>query len=158
VIWAAPAEAASTITLATLVVDLPELDAAPRGSGVLVAAGTAGVSARALTHATAKWPWLAERAGPGRHVLRLSYNGAEQPHPETVRSDAASLLGVDVPAASVDDVAFVQWSRSAPRSERIDGYAYVGEATSGTGLANVIAQATSTAERLLEQLDDEPVD
>ncbi len=69
------------VVLVTLVVDDPVLDGAPRGTGVLVAPGAQGdgpgrVRAKALTHATAKWPWLAERAGPGRHVLRLSYGRA----------------------------------------------------------------------------------
>src|SRR5690606_8716886 len=57
------------VTLVTLVVDAPELDDAPRGTGVLVAEG-ADVAARALTHVTAKWEWVAAAAG-GRHVLRL---------------------------------------------------------------------------------------
>ncbi|MFD1214940.1 protoporphyrinogen/coproporphyrinogen oxidase, partial [Arthrobacter sp. GCM10027362] len=64
------------VALVTLVVDMPELDAAPRGTGLLVAPGVAGVRAKALTHATAKWPWLAAEAGPGNHVLRLSYGRA----------------------------------------------------------------------------------
>jgi len=94
---------APEIVLATLVVDAPELDVAPRGTGVLVArsrsetavrakalthatAGTGvlvarsrsetAVRAKALTHATAKWAWLAERIQPHRHVIRLSYEGA----------------------------------------------------------------------------------
>ena len=46
---------------------------------MLVAPGSTpgAVRAKALTHATAKWPWLARRvrdaAGPGWHVVRLSY-------------------------------------------------------------------------------------
>jgi len=60
------------IELVTLVVDQPELDAGPRGTGMLVHPDADGVRAKALTHATVKWPWLAEAAG-GRHVLRLSY-------------------------------------------------------------------------------------
>src|SRR6185312_15851787 len=83
VLVAAPGVAADRapgrqITLVTLVVDQPELAAAPRGTGVLVELGAPGVGARALTHLTAKWPWLAERAN-GLHALRLSYDGgAEQ--------------------------------------------------------------------------------
>jgi oxygen-dependent protoporphyrinogen oxidase len=61
------------VRLVTLVVDLPELDRRPRGTGVLVAPQTPGIQAKALTHATAKWDWLAAAAGPGTHVLRLSY-------------------------------------------------------------------------------------
>ncbi len=80
------------IELVTLVVDQPELDAAPRGTGMLVHPDAAGVGAKALTHATAKWPWLAEAAG-GRHVLRLSY--ATPPHDDvTDPSGAATSLPV----------------------------------------------------------------
>src|SRR5205823_3478485 len=61
------------VSLVTLVVDVPELDRRPRGTGILVAPQTAGIEAKALTHATAKWDWLAGKAGPGTHVLRLSY-------------------------------------------------------------------------------------
>ncbi|MDK1327120.1 protoporphyrinogen oxidase [Arthrobacter sp. zg-Y1143] len=64
------------VALVTLVVDLPELDAMPRGTGVLVAREVQGVDAKALTHATAKWQWLAESTGPGTHVMRLSYGRA----------------------------------------------------------------------------------
>jgi oxygen-dependent protoporphyrinogen oxidase len=68
--WPEPA----SVELATLVIDDARLDSAPRGTGVLVAKDVTGVRAKALTHATVKWPWLAESAGPGRHVLRLSYD------------------------------------------------------------------------------------
>ncbi len=61
------------VVLATIVLDEPLLDAAPRGTGILVARQATDVRAKALTHATAKWPWLADAAGPGRHVVRLSY-------------------------------------------------------------------------------------
>ena len=71
-----PTDPGADIVLATLVLDAPALDDAPRGTGVLVARGVEGVRAKALTHATAKWAWLAAAAGPGRHVVRLSYGRA----------------------------------------------------------------------------------
>ena len=85
------------IVLATLVVDSAELDAAPRGTGLLVAPGASGIRAKALTHATAKWAWLAEAAGPHRHVLRLSYNdapddGLEQTARGRMRSACSACL------------------------------------------------------------------
>ncbi|MFP5312449.1 MAG: protoporphyrinogen/coproporphyrinogen oxidase, partial [Actinomycetes bacterium] len=61
------------VKLVTLVLDKPDLDARPRGTGILVAPQTPGIQAKALTHATGKWDWLAAAAGPGRHVVRLSY-------------------------------------------------------------------------------------
>lgn len=125
------------VALVTLVVDAPELDAAPRGTGVLVAAGS-GVGARALTHVTVKWDWVREAAA-GRHVLRLSYDAAVEPSVEDAVRDAATLLGVPVPHP--DDAAIVTWERAAPRTHAVDGMRYLGEAVSGTGVAAVVAQA-----------------
>lgn len=137
------------VTLATLVVDQPLLDAAPRGTGVLVAKGTPGIRARALTHATAKWPWLAERAD-GRHVLRLSY--AEDPGDlaETARTDAAALLGVAIEPGAVLDFARVQWARTTATETAPEGVTVVGEATAGTGLANIIGHSLAQAQSVLE--------
>lgn len=134
------------LTLVTLVVDQTELDAAPRGTGVLVAEGAPGVEARALTHLTVKWPWLAERAG-GLHALRLSYDGAPQDAALRAPRDAAALLGM--PIGRVVDTATVTWERAAPRRHSVDGIRYVGEAGAGTGLAAVIGQAEAEADELL---------
>ena len=141
------------ITVVTLVVEQPELDAAPRGTGVLVAEGAPGVEARALTHLTAKWPWLAERSG-GLHALRLSYDApAAGTHGSTALdrapADAAALLGM--PVGRVVDAASVTWERAAPRTHAVDGMHYVGEAGAGTGLASVIGQAEAEAEAMLAE-------
>ena len=139
VVMAAPESATPgrVVTLVTLVVDAPGLDEAPRGTGVLVADG-ADVGARALTHVTAKWPWVAELAG-GRHVLRLSYDGTPADAVARAGRDAAALLGHGIPAP--DDAAIVTWERAAPRTHAVDGMQYVGESVSGTGIAAVVAQA-----------------
>ena len=141
------------ITLVTLIVEQPELDAAPRGTGVLVAENAPGVTARALTHLTVKWPWLAERSG-GLHALRLSYDappaGGSGPDAlDRARAVAASLLGM--PLGRVVDAASVTWERAAPRTHAVDGMRYVGEAGAGTGLAAVIGQAESEADALLAE-------
>ncbi|SFT38434.1 protoporphyrinogen oxidase [Arthrobacter sp. ov118] len=122
------------VSLVTLVVDLPALDAAPRGTGVLVAPQSPGVQAKALTHGTAKWAWLAERTGPGRHVLRLSYGRAEGPgaapksrkggaaavprsDEELFRAalaDASALLSVPVTAGDVVGWDVVRWAGALP--------------------------------------------
>ncbi|CAN5133341.1 protoporphyrinogen oxidase [soil metagenome] len=128
------------VVLATVVVEAPELAAAPRGTGVLVAQGAVGIRARALTHSTAKWEWLRERAG-GREVLRLSYDDEPADLAETARQDASVLLGVPLPAPV--DIARVEWTR--PRG----GNADVGETVAGSGLAGIIAQATAKADELL---------
>ena len=142
---AAEREPGRRISLVTLVVDQPELAAAPRGTGVLVELGAPGVGARALTHLTVKWPWLAERAG-GLQALRLSYDGGTADVARAV-ADAGTLLGI--PLREPLDADVVTWERAVPRTHAVDGMHYVGEAGSGTGLAAVIAQAESEAERLL---------
>ncbi|WP_396667967.1 protoporphyrinogen/coproporphyrinogen oxidase [Microbacterium sp. R86528] len=132
------------ITLITLVVDQPELDAAPRGSGLLVADGAA-VSARALTHATAKWEWLREAAA-GRHVLRLSFDTPPVDGADTARRDAESLLGIALP--EIIDSAVVTWTRPAPASA-LAGTPVVGETVAGSGLAGIIAHAERTATEII---------
>ncbi len=127
-------DAGPDVSLVTLVVDLPALDTAPRGTGVLVAPQSPGVQAKALTHATAKWAWLAERTGQGRHVLRLSYGraGAAGPAPEpgaggaataprsddelfrAALADASALLGVPVGAGDVAGWDVVRWAGALP--------------------------------------------
>ena len=134
------------VTLATLVVDCAGLDAAPRGTGVLVADG--GGRPRALTHATAKWPWLHERVGAGRHVIRLSY-GTAVTQADAV-ADAEQLLGVTI--ERVVDFALVEWRRPSPQTETLEGVWMTGEAVSGTGLAAVVKHSTETAESMLEAL------
>ncbi|MGV8966212.1 MAG: protoporphyrinogen/coproporphyrinogen oxidase [Cellulomonas sp.] len=125
-------EQGADVVLATLVLDAPALDAAPRGTGVLVAPGVSGIRAKALTHATAKWAWLAAAAGPGRHVVRLSYGQPAGPRstdpakPDiaglsladltaVALRDASALLGVPLEAAQVVASARVRWSQSLPK-------------------------------------------
>ncbi|CAN5414005.1 hypothetical protein BH10ACT7_BH10ACT7_08670 [soil metagenome] len=137
------------VVLATLVVDEPELDAAPRGTGLLVAAGDNGIRARALTHSTAKWEWLRERAG-GKHVLRLSYDDEPENLAEVARADAAALLGLELPAGRVVDFARVEWIRPAAATPAT-GVAVVGETVGGSGIAGIVAHAEATAARLLAE-------
>jgi oxygen-dependent protoporphyrinogen oxidase len=165
------------IVLVTLVLDAPALDAAPRGTGVLVARGVAGVRAKALTHATAKWAWLAEAAGPGRHVVRLSYGrageaaGAPDALPrdpdaltDLALQDAAAVLGVPLRCEQVRAAARVRWRQGLPvpsaahretvRRVRaavadVPGLAVVGAWVSGNGLASVVPDARATAAALV---------
>ncbi|MCU1532756.1 MAG: hemG [Arthrobacter sp.] len=121
------------VSLVTLVVDRPELDAAPRGTGVLVAPQSPGIRAKALTHATAKWAWLAAATGSGTHVLRLSYGRGEDPgtaarqagssaaeprsDDELFRAaleDAAALLAVPLRAGDVVGWDVVRWAGALP--------------------------------------------
>ena len=142
----APAEA--TIALATLVVDAPELDSAPRGTGLLVAAGTPDIGAKALTHATAKWPWLAASVPEHRHVVRLSYSAATATR-EQALTDAQALLGVPLPDAAVLGFDVVAWPAVPPTPTPVEGVILVGESVAGTGLAAVIAHARRAAAALV---------
>jgi protoporphyrinogen/coproporphyrinogen III oxidase len=132
--------------LVLLLVDAPALDARPRGTGVLVADGAPGVTARALTHVSAKWRWVAEAAG-GRHVIRLSYGAPVDD--DTARRDAATLLGVPLAPPDVVATAHRTWSRAA-RVDAVDGPVEVGEAVAGTGLAAVVRRAREQAESSLQ--------
>jgi protoporphyrinogen/coproporphyrinogen III oxidase len=146
------------IVLATLVVDAPGLDAAPRGTGLLVAPGATGIRAKALTHATSKWAWLAQKAGAHRHVLRLSYNDApEEGLAEIARTDAARLLGVPIAAADVAGFARIAWPNRAARPDSAvlpDGTTRIGESAAGTGLAAGIAFARRASAELLTRWPD----
>lgn len=167
-------ERGADIRLVTLLLEAPELDAAPRGSGMLVAPGTTPgtVRAKALTHATAKWPWLARRvhdaAGPGRHVVRLSYGRIGEPTPEPTAEeaarDASALLGVDL-TGRVRDSLHQHWDGALPPPtpayraavKQFEGTVLAepgldatGGWIAGTGLAAIVGHARRTAERLGE--------
>jgi oxygen-dependent protoporphyrinogen oxidase len=143
------------VVLATLVLDHPSLDTAPRGTGLLVEAGPT-VTAKALTHATAKWGWLAEGLPAHRHVLRLSYD-AGRVHAELeglARADAATLLGVDVPADAVAGFARADWVTAPDATPVAGGVVAIGEAVAGVGLASVIGQARQEAACVLNELSE----
>lgn len=142
---------AHRVVLATLVVDEPALDAAPRGTGVLVAEGAAGIHAKALTHATVKWPWLAERA-EGKHVLRLSYVTSRDDLRAVAVADASALLGVRLSPPSVVGFAHVEWWRPREPEHAPAGIWQVGEAAAGTGLAAVVKQSQAQSAALIRDL------
>lgn len=148
IVIAAPGIAAPATTtpahLVTLALDAPALADAPRGTGLLVAR-SARVRARALTHLTAKWPWLRERAG-NTELLRLSY--ADPADAATALADASTLLGVPLEQRQLVDHATVSWSRAQPADPH-PSIPTIGEQASGTGLAAVIAHAERTAKELM---------
>ena len=86
---------------------------------MLVAPESTDVVAKALTHGTAKWAWLARRAGPGVHVVRLSYGRAgavvEEPDVAQALRDASRLLGVELGAGQLRGHATVRWTQALPR-------------------------------------------
>lgn len=158
------------IVQVTLVLDAPELDGAPLGSGVLVGPDS-GVQTKALTHATAKWAWLRGTVPQGVHVVRLSYGRAgddpatiEAVDAEVARVDAQSLLGVPLAPAQVLDSLRVRRPLGLPPSAAADpalrpllervraasGLGVCGAWVAGTGVAAVVAQAEREARRLLD--------
>ncbi|MEC3850460.1 protoporphyrinogen oxidase [Paenarthrobacter ureafaciens] len=171
-------EAGPLVSLVTLVVDLPELDSRPRGTGILVAPQTPGIRAKALTHATSKWDWLAGEAGPGTHVVRLSYgrlvgvDGSDgqaasvmddQSLLSAAVEDASNLLTVPITRADVVDWDVVRWEGALPfaavgHKQRVaevrrvcgavEGLAVVGGWLAGNGLAAVVADTRTQAKKL----------
>lgn len=158
--WATvPAPPPVPVSVVTLVLEAPELDAAPRGTGVLIAPD-AGVAAKGLTHSTAKWAWLAASV-PGRHVVRLSYGrGGDRPEPDldTALADASAALGVRLTLQQLVGWARNDWPSGlgAPAAGHRDRVAALREAlprglsvagawVAGTGLAAVVADAREAA-------------
>ncbi len=160
---AAPANPGGVVTVCTLVVDSAALDAAPRGSGVLVAAGVPGVRAKAVTHATAKWAWLATAAGPHRHVLRLSYGRVGDPSspeprffPQLALDDASALLGIPLVTDQLRGWRLNSWpvvgNAAGAVPEAPDWVMITGGWVAGTGLAAVVTHARRTAADLDQRL------
>ncbi len=162
------------ITHLTLALDAPALEAGPRGSGMLVAPGAPGVGAKAVTHLTVKWPWVAQAARAAghehRHVLRLSYGRTGEPAPRVgvadALADAATLLGVDLDESMVAGHKLVRWTgalapatpaarataRELDARVREDaafaGLRLVGAWVAGTGLAAIVPHARRAARDL----------
>lgn len=132
------------ITVVTLVIRSPLLDGAPRGTGVLVAAG-GDVEARALTHLTAKWGWVAE-AFDGAHAVRLSYDGAPDDPVARALRDASTIFGATLPDPL--DSTVRTWHRPAAEPGDHD-IPRTGEPVAGSGLAAVVAHAEATAAAIL---------
>ncbi|WP_053353983.1 protoporphyrinogen/coproporphyrinogen oxidase [Leucobacter musarum] len=175
------------VEVVALAIDDARLDAAPRGTGALVSrdavgsggadggagsrrapsqTGAAPILAKALTHVTAKWPERARDAGPGRHLIRLSYGRAGSA-PETVglddaevrsiaRYDASRILGIDLRADAIVDLARCTWRMGRPPGSRDSrplspppGVTLAGDWVSGTGLAAIVQGARTAAAEAL---------
>lgn len=164
------ASAPPIVEIVTLVLDAPALDAAPRGSGVLTVPGSH--TAKALTHSSVKWEWVAREAA-GRHVVRVSF-GAQGEEPATAAlsdddaaalalGEASRLLGVPLeaamlrgahrarfvqaqPGSAIGQVEAARTSRSAVQA--VAGLGVVGAWLAGTGLAQVVPDARAEADRV----------
>jgi oxygen-dependent protoporphyrinogen oxidase len=169
--WPEPSE----VDIVTIVVDDERLDAAPRGTGMLVAETVpqTEAAAKALTHVTAKWEWVARQLPAGRHVLRLSYGRAGAPSPLAGASDAeirlraiadaSTLLNIPIAESSVVGSDVVRWTNAPPVAaqgqreriervrdgvEKVEGLEVTGSWLAGTGLASVVPDAGKAAERI----------
>lgn len=163
-----PAVAAGPeVALVSLVLNAPDLNTSPRGTGLLVAETATDVRAKALTHATAKWDWIARAAGEERHLVRLSYGRAGQDagplselalHDDQLVTlglhDAGKLLGTPITKTHLVAADVVRWNGALPSAtpghrdrvrafrtslENLDGVTAVGAWIAGTGLAAVTA-------------------
>lgn len=174
-----PVKPGPEVALVSLVLDAPALDSAPRGTGLLVSEAATGVRAKALTHATAKWSWVAEKAGEGRHVVRLSYGRAGQQnsplsdlalHDDQLVTlglhDAGRLLGVPISRASLVAADVVRWRSALPSAtpghrkgveafrsalEDLDGATAVGAWIAGTGLVAITTDTAPHIRRFIER-------
>lgn len=108
--------AVGDVVVCAAVIASGDLDDDPVGSGLLVAPGHPDVRAKALTHATAKWDWIREAYGPGRHLVRLSYgrDGRIEERledlPGIVRADLMAVFGIPEPVLL--DFRVARWDRS----------------------------------------------
>jgi|GEM_PF-60587 len=167
--------AAVPVEVVALLVEADSLDAHPRGTGVLVGEPADGIRAKALTHVTAKWPWVEELARASeaaagarehRHVLRLSYP-PERPGDdraltealsddavrELAAADASAILGVRIAPDAVVGLARAVWRMPAPaaRLRAADASAGAGaSAAAPTAAASAEHDASTAARRAAE--------
>lgn len=130
------------------------------------------VRAKALSHLSAKWPWvgaeLRELHGPDVHALRLSYGRPGQPRPQVdlqvALDDVAALTGVRIEPEAVIDHMLVRWDGTLPPvtpayRERtrlleeqlapVTGLEVTGAWVAGTGIAAVVEHARAAAGHLV---------
>ncbi|MDO5661202.1 MAG: protoporphyrinogen oxidase [Brachybacterium sp.] len=170
---AIPEAPSAPIRLVALALDAPALDDSPAGTGALVAPGTPGIRAKALTHASGKWDHVRRAAreaiGPSGHIVRLSYGRPGEELPETdglvelALVDASRILGVDLDASHLRGSRVITWTRAMRQArvghrEALDqltrvltedraarGLELVGSWRDGTGL-DAVAAAARTAD------------
>ena len=180
---AGPAEPAEPVELAGPTASL----SAGAGASGLVSDGTVPgggsaspaacpVRAKALSHLSAKWPWVGAELralhGPDVHALRLSYGRPGRPRPQVdlqvALDDVAALTGVRIEPEAVIDHLLVRWDGTLPpvtpayreRTRRLEeelapvtGLEVTGAWVAGTGIAAVVGHARAAAGRLMGSHD-----
>lgn len=169
---AIPETPSAAVRLVALVLDAPALDTHPSGTGALVAPGTPGIRAKALTHASAKWEHvqralreaLPSAASP--HLVRLSYGrpGEQLPGREEILdlalADASAILGTPLARSQLVGSAVIDWDRAMLRPrpghraaldalarllEARDDLELVGSWRAGTGLDAIVRADSARA-------------
>ena len=130
------------------------------------------VQAKALSHLSAKWPWVGAELralhGPDVHALRLSYGRPGQPRPQVdlqvALDDVAALTGLRIEPEAVIDHMLVRWDGTLPpvtpvyreRTRRLEeelapvtGLEVTGAWVAGTGIAAVVEHARAAVGRLM---------
>lgn len=149
----------------------------PASHGTVPCGGSASlaacpVRAKALSHLSAKWPWVGAELralhGPDVHALRLSYGRPGRPRPQVdlrvALDDVAVLTGVRIEPEAVIDHMLVRWDGTLPpvtpayreRTRRLEeelapvmGLEVTGAWVAGTGIAAVVGHARAAAGRLV---------
>lgn len=154
------------VAIVLLAVRAPELALAPLGSGVLITSDSAGIEAKASTHATAKWSWLGTEFDD-IHLLRFSY-GRDGKLPADLASlpaqalaDAKALYGLHSP--EVVEAKTVIWPgalvhpgtghleaarRVNAEVSRRKNLAIIGAGLGGNGITGAIHQAHEAVTQL----------
>ena len=155
------------VALVIMAIDRADLSDEPLGPGVLIAAEGSGISAKASTHATAKWNWLRESFGGNMEVIRLSYgrNGVLPVNVEELKNVAVAdleiLYGLSNPKVVESKV--VMWPRSLIQAgvghgenlnristlvQELPGLAIVGAGLGGNGITGLIKKSREAVARL----------
>lgn len=143
----------------------------PDVSGVLVAHGEPGITAKAFTFSSRKWPHLAERGGAlvrasfGRLGDEATARMDEDALVDAALDDLAAITGFDGRAAGLSEIFVQRWFGGLPaygvehistvaaiRTEisQVAGIEAVGAWCSGVGVPAVIADTRAAVARLLD--------
>ena len=165
-----PADPAEPAAVAASAGTVAPDGAEPGGGSASVVA--CPVRAKALSHLSAKWPWVGAELralhGPDVHALRLSYGRPGQPRPQVdlqvALDDVAALTGVRIEPEAVIDHMLVRWDGTLPpvtpayreRTRHLEedlapvtGLEVTGAWVAGTGIAAVVEHARAAAGRLM---------
>jgi len=125
--------AAPGVALVSMIVDAPELDAHPRGTGVLVSPQVSRIEAKAMTHISSKWEWadlaVTQAHGPGHHVVRLSYGRVGEHRHDALGADSSDeqllaaaavdlglLFGLPIEPEQILEAGVIRWRKALPQT------------------------------------------